>query len=100
MKKVAFYTLGCKLNFSETSTISRSFEEKGFRKVNFTDTPDIFVINTCSVTDNADKKCKKIVKEAQKIVIREGAPSVMSYVKINYGENILSTEEKIGKYRK
>jgi threonylcarbamoyladenosine tRNA methylthiotransferase MtaB len=67
MKKVAFYTLGCKLNFSETSTISRSFEEKGFRKVNFTDTPDIFVINTCSVTDNADKKCKKIVKEAQKI---------------------------------
>ncbi len=67
MKKVAFYTLGCKLNFSETSTISRSFEEKGFRKVNFTDTPDIFVINTCSVTDNADKKCKKIVKEAHKI---------------------------------
>ncbi|MBL0300130.1 MAG: tRNA (N(6)-L-threonylcarbamoyladenosine(37)-C(2))-methylthiotransferase MtaB [Cytophagaceae bacterium] len=67
MKKVAFYTLGCKLNFSETSTISRSFEEKGFRKVNFTDTPDIFVINTCSVTENADKKCKKIVKEAQKI---------------------------------
>ncbi|MBK6979749.1 MAG: tRNA (N(6)-L-threonylcarbamoyladenosine(37)-C(2))-methylthiotransferase MtaB [Cytophagaceae bacterium] len=66
-EKVAFYTLGCKLNFSETSTISRSFEEKGFRKVNFTDTPDIFVINTCSVTENADKKCKKIVKEAQKI---------------------------------
>lgn len=67
MKKVAFYTLGCKLNFSETSTISRSFEEKGFRKVDFNDSPDIFVINTCSVTDNADKKCKKIVKEAQKI---------------------------------
>lgn len=67
MKKVAFYTLGCKLNFSETSTISRVFEEKGYRKVDFSDTPDIFIINTCSVTDNADKKCKKIVREAQKI---------------------------------
>ena len=67
MKKVAFYTLGCKLNFSETSTIARTFEEKEFIKVDFNDRPDIFVINTCSVTENADKKCKKIVKEAQKI---------------------------------
>jgi threonylcarbamoyladenosine tRNA methylthiotransferase MtaB len=67
MKKVAFYTLGCKLNFSESSTIARSFEEKGFKKVEFNDSPDVFVINTCSVTENADKKCKKIVKEAQKI---------------------------------
>lgn len=67
MKSVAFYTLGCKLNFSETSTISRTFEEKGFKKVGFNESPDIFIINTCSVTENADKKCKKIVKEAQKI---------------------------------
>lgn len=67
MKKVAFYTLGCKLNFSETSTISRMFEQKGYQKVGFEDTPDIFIINTCSVTDNADKKCKKVVKEALKI---------------------------------
>ncbi|WP_296701294.1 tRNA (N(6)-L-threonylcarbamoyladenosine(37)-C(2))-methylthiotransferase MtaB [Algoriphagus sp.] len=67
MKKVAFYTLGCKLNFSETSTISRQFEEKGFLKVDFQENPDIFIINTCSVTENADKKCKKIVKEAKKI---------------------------------
>jgi threonylcarbamoyladenosine tRNA methylthiotransferase MtaB len=67
MKSVAFYTLGCKLNFSETSTISRTFEDKGFKKVGFNENPDIFIINTCSVTDNADKKCKKIVKEAQKI---------------------------------
>jgi threonylcarbamoyladenosine tRNA methylthiotransferase MtaB len=67
MKKVAFYTLGCKLNYSETSTISRSFEEKGYRKVDFTDTPDIFIINTCSVTENADKKCHKIVREARGI---------------------------------
>lgn len=66
-KKVAFYTLGCKLNFSETSTISRSFEDGGFAKVEFEETPDIFVINTCSVTDNADKKCKQLVKRALKI---------------------------------
>lgn len=67
MKKVAFYTLGCKLNYSETSTISRMFEQKGYQKVNFNENPDIFIINTCSVTDNADKKCKKIVKEASRI---------------------------------
>ncbi|MEK6783403.1 MAG: tRNA (N(6)-L-threonylcarbamoyladenosine(37)-C(2))-methylthiotransferase MtaB [Bacteroidota bacterium] len=67
MKKVAFYTLGCKLNYSETSTISRKFEEKGYLKVDFTDTPDIFIINTCSVTENADKKCHKIVREARSI---------------------------------
>ena len=67
MKKVAFYTLGCKLNFSETSSISRTFEEKGFKKVEFNQRPDIFIINTCSVTENADKKCRKIVREAQAI---------------------------------
>lgn len=67
MKKVAFYTLGCKLNFSETSTISRQFEDRGFQKVAFSDKPDVFIINTCSVTENADKKCKKIVREAQKV---------------------------------
>lgn len=66
-KKVAFYTLGCKLNYSETSTIGRQFNQAGFETVEFTDKPDIFVINTCSVTENADKKCRKIVKEALKI---------------------------------
>ena len=66
-KKVAFYTLGCKLNFSETSTISRLFQDAGFAKVEFEDTPDIYVINTCSVTENADKKCKQLVKKALKI---------------------------------
>ncbi|MFO0506991.1 MAG: tRNA (N(6)-L-threonylcarbamoyladenosine(37)-C(2))-methylthiotransferase MtaB, partial [Chryseotalea sp.] len=66
-KKVAFYTLGCKLNFSETSTISRMFEQKGFAKVDFTQNPDIFIINTCSVTENADKKCHKVVREARAI---------------------------------
>ncbi len=67
MRKVAFYTLGCKLNFSETSAIGRMFEEQGYAKVNFTDRPDIFIINTCSVTDNADKKCRKVVREAKAI---------------------------------
>jgi threonylcarbamoyladenosine tRNA methylthiotransferase MtaB len=66
-KKVAFYTLGCKLNFSETSTIARNFEEGGFAKVDFDDNPDIFIINTCSVTENADKKCKQLVKKANQI---------------------------------
>ena len=67
MKKVAFYTLGCKLNYSETSTIGRMFESRGYQKVEFNETPDIFIINTCSVTENADKKCKKIVKEANRV---------------------------------
>ena len=67
MKKVAFYTLGCKLNYSETSTISRLFEQKGFKKVEFEEGADLYVINTCSVTDHADKKCRKVVREAQKI---------------------------------
>jgi len=66
-KKVAFYTLGCKLNYSETSSIGRLFNQAGYSTVEFTDTPDVFVINTCSVTDNADKKCKRVVKEALKI---------------------------------
>jgi threonylcarbamoyladenosine tRNA methylthiotransferase MtaB len=67
MKKVAFYTLGCKLNYSESSSIGRMFEDKGYSKVEFNENPDIFIINTCSVTENADKKCRKIVREAQKI---------------------------------
>ena len=66
-KKVAFYTLGCKLNFSETSTIARSFENEGFERVEFSEKADIYVINTCSVTENADKRFKTIVKQAQKV---------------------------------
>lgn len=65
-KKVAFYTLGCKLNFSETSTIARSFVDEGFERVAFEEEADIYVINTCSVTDNADKRFKSIVKSAIK----------------------------------
>lgn len=65
-KKVAFYTLGCKLNFSETSTIARSFKEEGFERTDFSQKADMYVINTCTVTENADKKFKDIVKLAQK----------------------------------
>lgn len=66
MKKVAFYTLGCKLNYSETSSIARLFSDNGYEKVEFQDQADVYVINTCSVTDHADKKCRKVVKEALK----------------------------------
>ena len=66
MKKVAFYTLGCKLNFAETSTIARSFEDDGYIRVDFDDPADIYVINTCSVTENADKQFKQIVRKALK----------------------------------
>ena len=65
-KKVAFYTLGCKLNFSETSTIARDFEHENFERVDFSECADVYVINTCSVTENADKRFKTIVKQAQK----------------------------------
>ena len=65
-KKVAFYTLGCKLNFSETATIARNIQNEGFDRVEFSDFADIYVINTCSVTENADNRFKTIVKQAQR----------------------------------
>jgi threonylcarbamoyladenosine tRNA methylthiotransferase MtaB len=65
--KVAFYTLGCKLNFSETSTIARNFQDEGFERVDFEEVADIYVINTCSVTDNADKQFKQVVRKAMKL---------------------------------
>lgn len=66
LKSVAFHTLGCKLNFSETSTLSRMLEADGFRKKSFDDIADVYVINTCSVTDNADKECRQIVRRIQR----------------------------------
>jgi threonylcarbamoyladenosine tRNA methylthiotransferase MtaB len=63
-KTVAFHTLGCKLNFSETSTISHQFQDNGYGIVNFEEGADIYVINTCSVTDFADRKCRKVVRQA------------------------------------
>ncbi|HEX7692359.1 MAG TPA: tRNA (N(6)-L-threonylcarbamoyladenosine(37)-C(2))-methylthiotransferase MtaB [Sediminibacterium sp.] len=65
-RTVAFHTLGCKLNFSETSTLSRMLENEGFEKRGFDDQADVYVINTCSVTDNADKECRQIVRRIQR----------------------------------
>ena len=65
-KSVAFHTLGCKLNYSETSTISRLLENEGFQKKEFTEKADVYVINTCSVTDNADKECRQLVRRIQR----------------------------------
>lgn len=65
-RSVAFHTLGCKLNFSETSTLSRMMEQKGFEKKDFDDQADVYVINTCSVTDNADKECRQLVRRIQR----------------------------------
>ena len=67
MKKVAFHTLGCKLNFSETSHIARTCEDEGYEKVDFKEKADIYVLNTCSVTENADKECKRLVRQVLKI---------------------------------
>jgi threonylcarbamoyladenosine tRNA methylthiotransferase MtaB len=64
-KRVAFHTLGCKLNFSETATISRDFLRHGFEKVNYQDKADIYVLNTCSVTENADKEARKLIRQAK-----------------------------------
>ncbi len=82
MKKVAFYTLGCKLNFAETSSISRMFSDRGYEKVDFQDNPDIFIINTCSVTENADKKCRKVVQQAKKISPRSYVAIVGCYAQL------------------
>ena len=81
-KKVAFYTLGCKLNFSETSTIARNFQDEGFDRVDFEEIADIYVINTCSVTDNADKQFKHIVKKAMKLNDKAFVAAVGCYAQL------------------
>jgi threonylcarbamoyladenosine tRNA methylthiotransferase MtaB len=65
-KSVALHTLGCKLNFSETSTIGRLLENDGFIKKDFNEVADVYVINTCSVTENADKECRQLVRRIQR----------------------------------
>lgn len=81
-KKVAFYTLGCKLNFSETSTIARNFKDEGFDRVDFEEVADIYVINTCSVTENADKQFKQIVKKAMKLNDKAFVAAVGCYAQL------------------
>jgi threonylcarbamoyladenosine tRNA methylthiotransferase MtaB len=81
-KKVAFYTLGCKLNFSETSTIARNFQDEGFDRVDFEEVADIYVINTCSVTDNADKQFKQVVRKAMKLNDKAFVAAVGCYAQL------------------
>lgn len=89
MKSVAFHTLGCKLNFSETSTLSRLMEADGFEKKDWDDSADVYVLNTCSVTDNADKECRQIVRR-----IRRRSPESMVVVTGCYAQ--LKPEEIAG----
>jgi len=81
-KKVAFYTLGCKLNFSETSTIARSFQDEGFDRVDFEEVADMYVINTCSVTENADKQFKQVVRKAMKLNNKAFVAAVGCYAQL------------------
>ena len=81
-KKVAFYTLGCKLNFSETSTIARNFVDEGFERVDFEQVADIYVINTCSVTENADKQFKQMVRKAMKLNSKAFVAAVGCYAQL------------------
>jgi threonylcarbamoyladenosine tRNA methylthiotransferase MtaB len=81
-KKVAFYTLGCKLNFSETSTIARNFENEGFDRVDFEEVADMYVINTCSVTENADKQFKQVVRKAMKLNDKAFVAAVGCYAQL------------------
>lgn len=81
-KKVAFYTLGCKLNFSETSTIARSFQDEGFERVDFEEVADMYVINTCSVTENADKQFKQVVRKAMKLNDKAFVAAVGCYAQL------------------
>ncbi len=90
-KKVAFHTLGCKLNFSESSTIARGFIDAGYAKVEFEDAPDIFVINTCSVTENADKKCRSLVRKAKRLSPEAKVVMIGCYAQLK-PEEIVSIE--------
>ena len=75
-KRIAFHTMGCKLNFSETGTISRNFIQHGFEKVGYKEKADIYVLNTCSVTDNADKEARKLIRQAK----RRNPESIMAII--------------------
>lgn len=85
-RKVAYYTLGCKLNFSETSTIARDLEKEGFQRVEFSEPADLYVINTCSVTENADKKFRSVVRKAQQANPKGYVAVVGCYAQLQPGE--------------
>src|SRR5438045_8768856 len=78
-RTVAFHTLSCKLNFSETSTLSRMLENEGFEKTAFDNQADVYVINTCSVTDNADKECRQLERRIQRKALESLAEIPVCY---------------------
>jgi threonylcarbamoyladenosine tRNA methylthiotransferase MtaB len=91
-KKVAFHTLGCKLNYAETSTISRQFEAAGYEKIDFSQTADLYVINTCSVTENADREFRKIVNKAKRLSPDSKVAVIGCYAQLR-PENIVATSK-------
>ena len=85
-KRVAFHTMGCKLNFSETSTIKRDFLSRGFTDVNFSDIADIYVLNTCSVTENANKEARKLIRQAKRKNPFSSIVAIGCYAQLNPDE--------------
>ena len=102
MKTVAFHTFGCKLNFSETSTIARKFKQKGYKRISINDNPNKVIINTCSVTENANKKCKELIKKIKNKSPKTEIDIIGCYAqlkpkeisKINGVNLVLGTKEK------
>ncbi|MBS1658475.1 MAG: tRNA (N(6)-L-threonylcarbamoyladenosine(37)-C(2))-methylthiotransferase MtaB [Bacteroidetes bacterium] len=85
-RTIAFHTLGCKLNFAESSSLSRLLEKDGFRKINFEDGADVYVINTCSVTENADKECRSVIRRAKRYAPQSQVIVVGCYAQLKPGE--------------
>ena len=108
VKRVAFHTLGCKLNFSETAEISRGFNRHGFKKVDYKDEADIYVLNTCSVTGNADKEARKLIRQAKRRNPTSAIVVIGCYAQLNPDEIatidgvnlILGTKEKFNQNRR
>ena len=101
-KKIAFHTMGCKLNFSETSMISKDFTRRGFKKVGYKDFADFYVLNTCSVTDNADKEARKLIRQAKRINPNSKVAVIGCYAQLNPDEifNIKGVDLIIGSEKK
>ena len=101
-KKIAFHTMGCKLNFSETSMISKDFIKRGFKKVGYKDFADFYVLNTCSVTDNADKEARKLIRQAKRINPNSKVAVIGCYAQLNPDEisNIKGVDLIIGSEKK
>src|SRR3546814_17886918 len=93
-RKVSFYTLGCKLNYSETSTIGRLFSQAGYEITEFHEGDDVYVINTCSVTENADRKCSKVVREGTRVSHEASVTVIGGYAKLTPLK--ISNKEKRG----